>query len=32
MLERLEAAKTSLERALERWMELEEQNPTPDRG
>jgi len=32
MLEQLEAAKMSLERALERWMELEEQNPAPDRG
>ena len=32
VLEQLEAAKTSLERALERWMELEEQKPAPDRG
>ncbi|GMR24357.1 MAG: ATP-binding cassette domain-containing protein [Acidobacteriota bacterium] len=32
ILEQLEEARTSLERALERWMELEEQNPTPDRG
>ncbi len=32
ILEQLEAAKTSLERALERWMELEEQKPAPDRG
>ena len=32
ILEQLEAAKASLERALERWMELEEQNPAPDRG
>ena len=32
MLEQLEEAKTSLERALERWMELEEQNPAPERG
>jgi ATP-binding cassette subfamily F protein uup len=31
VLEELEAAKTSLEQALERWMELEEQNPAPDR-
>ena len=32
VLEELEAAKTSLEQALERWMELEEQKPAPDRG
>ena len=32
VLEELEVAKTSLEQALERWMELEEQNPAPDRG
>ena len=32
VLKQLEAAKTSLERALERWMELEEQKPAPDRA
>jgi len=32
ILQELEEAKTSLELALERWMELEEQNPTSDRG
>jgi len=32
VLEQLEVAKTSLDRVLERWMELEEQNPAPDRS
>ncbi len=32
VLDQLETARTSLERALERWMDLEEHNPAPDRG
>jgi len=32
VLDQLETARTALERAIERWMELEEQNHAPDRG